>query len=109
MTPLDNDCAVPEDVEAWELPAGTLVVGDGRPPLEGLVRLREGCPGVSQLGGHPAWEQQPVEPDCPRCGRAMPFVGHAAVGELTGEPADGLFYAFACGGCATTAVVYQQT
>ena len=69
--------------------------------------LSESVLGVSQVGGHPAWEQDAEYPPCPECRLPMRFVGQVATGEI--EPAEGITYAFLCPDCLMAATSYQQT
>jgi len=62
----------------------------------------------SQIGGHPAWIQDGAYPTCPDCSRTMVCIGQIAGNELY-ESAEGIFYAFLCAECRTTASSYQQT
>jgi hypothetical protein len=62
----------------------------------------------SQIGGHPTWVQDSEYPACGTCAKTMPFVGQISCEDL--EPnREGIFYAFLCPDCATTASTYQQT
>jgi hypothetical protein len=64
--------------------------------------------GASQVGGHPFWLSDAEYPDCPGCSRPMPFVAQVETSDL-GEPAEGVWYAFACVDCSIAASSYQQT
>ncbi len=58
----------PDDDEWQGLPQGALVLGpERRTPIEGIVLLWKSVGGVSQVGGHPTWEQDAEYPECPRC------------------------------------------
>jgi hypothetical protein len=62
----------------------------------------------SQIGGHPTWVQAAEYPTCGTCARTMPFIGQISCEDI--EPhREGIFYAFLCADCATTASTYQQT
>jgi hypothetical protein len=62
----------------------------------------------SQIGGHPAWIQDAEYPTCGECQRTMRCIGQVACEDV--DPGrEGIFYAFACADCATTASAYQQT
>lgn len=62
----------------------------------------------SQLGGHPAWIQDAEYPACGGCRRTMRCIGQVAREDV--DPGrEGIFYAFLCADCATTASNYQQT
>ena len=62
----------------------------------------------SQLGGHPAWVQDFEYPACSECKRTMRCIGQLACEDV--EPnREGMFYAFLCADCVTTASAYQQT
>jgi hypothetical protein len=90
------------------VPPEALVLGpERRTPIEGTVLLWESVDGVSQLGGHPTWEQDAGYSDCPQCHLPMRFVGPVKHGEI--ETAEGTTYAFLCAGCLIAATGYQQT
>lgn len=62
----------------------------------------------SQIGGHPTWVQDAEYPTCGTCRKTMPFIGQISCEDI--EPnREGIFYAFLCPDCATTASTYQQT
>jgi hypothetical protein len=62
----------------------------------------------SQLGGHPTWIQDSEYPSCGTCTKTMTFIGQISCEDI--EPnREGIFYAFLCPDCATTAFTYQQT
>jgi hypothetical protein len=62
----------------------------------------------SQIGGHPTWVQDSEYPTCGTCAKTMPFIGQISCEDI--EPnREGIFYAFLCPDCATTASTYQQT
>ncbi|HEX8522451.1 MAG TPA: hypothetical protein VF669_09355 [Tepidisphaeraceae bacterium] len=62
---------------------------------------------ISQVGGLPAWVQSPSFPGCPRCARTMIFL--AQVDNAQFRTSEGIFYAFFCRECRTTATTYQQS
>lgn len=62
----------------------------------------------SQIGGHPTWIGEASYPTCPECARTMTFVAQIAPAEIM-EPAEGIFYSFACSNCRTTATNFRQT
>ncbi len=62
----------------------------------------------SQLGGHPAWVQDAEYPTCEQCQRTMVCIGQIACEDVDPRR-EGIFYAFLCSDCATTASTYQQT
>lgn len=64
--------------------------------------------GMSQVGGHPSWINQPDPPACPSCTRAMPFVAQVAPEDFL-ELTEGAFHVHHCIGCAVVAVGYQQS
>ena len=64
---------------------------------------------ASQIGGLPAWEQDAEYPTCPDCGRTMPFIGQLDNGDFPDGCYEGVYYAFLCARCRTTAVTSQQT
>lgn len=62
---------------------------------------------TSQVGGMPSWVQDTAYPSCPDCQRTMRFIA-----QLDNENFpfnEGIFYAFLCASCRTTATAYQQT
>jgi hypothetical protein len=95
--------------DEWQgLPQDALVLGpERRTPIEGIVLLWKSVDGISQVGGHPTWEQDSEYPQCPRCRLPMPFVGQVKNGET--KIAEGITYAFLCDGCLIAATAYQQT
>ncbi len=62
----------------------------------------------SQIGGHPAWIQDAEYATCGECRRTMPCIGQIA-SEDVDQLREGVFYAFLCADCGTTASTYQQT
>ena len=62
----------------------------------------------SQIGGLPTWVQDAVYPACPECSQTMVFIGQIS-NEDYDPMMEGIFYAFACKGCRTTATQYQQS
>ena len=65
--------------------------------------------GGSQLGGFWTWEGQDPYPDCPKCERAMVFVGQLQTTDAVGDAWDGMTYAWLCHDCGTAATTYAQT
>lgn len=88
------------------LPEERLVLGE---PLRTPLATRPFASGgpASQLGGHPAWLQEPEFPLCPECTQPMPFFGQVHLADL-GELVDGILYAFLCAPCGRAATLYQQ-
>jgi hypothetical protein len=99
LTPL----APPEEGETalTDVTAITLVATDG--DYEDLVLGKDV---LGQLGGEPAWIQNPDTPDCPECGDAMAFVAqleqHSSINFGTGTG-----YVFACRACERGGFVFQ--
>ena len=62
----------------------------------------------SQIGGHPTWIQDAEYPTCGKCRRTMPFIGQISCEDVESKR-EGIFYAFLCAECPTTASTYQQT
>jgi hypothetical protein len=100
---------LPDPKEEWnKLPRECLVLGkETRNWLETADWL---VPGVrfSQIGGHPTWIQDAEYPECPGCGRPMPFVAQLA-NEDYEKYGEGIYYMFACVRCGVAATEYQQS
>jgi hypothetical protein len=64
--------------------------------------------GISQLGGHPSWINDPTYPACPVCSRSTMTVAQVAPEDFVG-PAEGVFYIHSCEKCAVVGVSYDQT
>lgn len=99
---------LPDDASAWdELPAGRLMLSHQRRlpyhAASWFVPTR-----FSQLGGHPTWIQHADYPQCPDCRRRMVFFGQISVEDVE-ELAEGIYYAFVCPPCQSSATVYQQS
>ena len=62
---------------------------------------------LSQIGGQPAWVQDLAYPNCLRCGLTMLFLAQLDTAAFRGH--EGVYYAFLCPTCRTTATTYQQT
>lgn len=62
---------------------------------------------LSQIGGLPAWVQDADYPKCIRCDRTMMFL--AQIDNAQFPRNEGIYYAFVCPTCRTTATTYQQT
>jgi hypothetical protein len=60
----------------------------------------------SQIGGFPAWIQDLEYPQCLKCKQTMVFLAQIDQAVFEGE---GIYYAFICPDCRTTATVYQQS
>lgn len=99
---------LPPARDMWEpLPRAALRLGPSRAnPYE--ANLFEVSEGISQLGGHPSWQQDAEYPRCPRCRQAMPFVGQVHLGDLA-PYSEGTYYAFLCAACGVAATTYQRT
>jgi hypothetical protein len=97
----------PDASEDWlRLPQDHLVLSRPRSPYHAVLW---GIPEVhSQVGGHPTWIQDSEYPQCPACSQRMPFLAQLAVEDFE-DPGEGIYYAFACPDCRTTATVYQQS
>jgi hypothetical protein len=79
-----------------------------RTPFEALGRFILDETGISQLGGHPEWEQNVTYPRCPSCHQRMECVCQVSYDDFI-EHAEGITYAFACLPCGKATTVYQQT
>lgn len=100
-----------EDLNDWEdlprLPYDQLRLGPARrTPYETHAAYQQ--KGLSQIGGHPEWAQNPGYPQCPDCGRTMKFVGQLELVDIL-ENTEGMLYAFHCRECGKAATTYQQT
>lgn len=62
----------------------------------------------SQVGGLPTWVHDAEYPNCPDCSRKMLFIGQVS-NEDFDPMLEGIFYAFICNECGTTATHYQQS
>jgi hypothetical protein len=95
--------------ESYAWPQQRLVLGGARrTPFETLNRELFGEGGISQLGGHPNWVQDPAYPRCPGCSQHMLCIGQVAWEEMD-EGAEGITYLFLCLSCQKAATGYQQT
>ncbi len=98
---------LPDDVESWgRLPIDSLQLGAKRSPLfaaDEFLPTR-----FSQLGGHPTWVQDATYPVCPVCQNTMMFVAQVDHDDIK-DYSEGVFYAFLCPDCRSTATTYQQT
>jgi hypothetical protein len=61
----------------------------------------------TQIGGLPGWVQDLGYPKCHKCSKTMIFIAQVDNGQFRGH--EGMYYAFLCGDCRTTATTYQQT
>lgn len=66
---------------------------------------------MHQVGGFPAWIQDPEYPTCAGCGKIMTFVAQVDSSDDMGHCfwGEGLCYGFWCSDCAIAATLYQQT
>jgi hypothetical protein len=62
----------------------------------------------SQIGGHPAWIQDAEYATCGDCTQTMRCIGQIACEDVDPDR-EGVFYAFLCAECGTTASTFQQT
>ncbi|WP_284195339.1 hypothetical protein [Chitinimonas prasina] len=98
---------LPTDTGAYDkLPSNVLRAGPQRPPL---FAAHEFLPTTfSQLGGHPTWIQDARYPLCPDCEQTMMFLGQLDHQDME-DGTEGIYYAFICLDCRTTATSYQQS
>jgi hypothetical protein len=61
----------------------------------------------TKIGGLPSWVQDSDYPTCPMCSETMIFIAQIDQGDFSGH--EGVYYAFFCRDCRTTATTYQQT
>jgi hypothetical protein len=98
---------LPDDSDTWaRLPQDSLTPAGKRPALFAANWLLPTT--FSQLGGHPTWIQDADYPRCPRCSQTMMFLAQVANDEIENY-SEGIYYAFVCLACATTATGYQQS
>jgi hypothetical protein len=67
---------------------------------------------LARLGGYPSWLQSPGYPQCPDCGKTMPFLLQLDTGPPGdgGETfADGLLHTFWCDACRVSVSIPQGT
>lgn len=62
----------------------------------------------SQVGELPTWIQDSSYPPCPVCSKTMMFLAQVDHGDIE-DCSEGIYYAFLCPVCRTTATSYQQT
>jgi hypothetical protein len=97
---------LPDDVLSWKGSpwGGVRVVLDQRRAIEAVDWME---PTVSQIGGLPAWVQDPEYPKCPDCQEAMSFI--AQIDNAAFASCEGIYSGFLCSNCMMTATTYQQT
>lgn len=101
---------LPDDVEDFgAFPERPLVLSDQKRHFMESASWT-GIPNghFSQIGGLPTWVQDAEYPACPDCSRTMMFVGQIS-NEDYDRMMEGIFYAFVCNECCTTATHYQQS
>jgi Domain of unknown function (DUF1963) len=98
---------LPNDVEDWaRIPSDSLFFGDRRSPF---FAIDPSLPTTfSQIGGHPTWIQDAHYPSCLECQKTMMFLAQLDYADIE-DFAEGMYYAFVCSSCRTTATSYQQT
>lgn len=98
---------LPPDISTYQPSpwSGATVKLLARNPLHGSECF--GPTTISQIGGHPAWVQDMEYLDCLKCGQTMRFLAQVDEGAFRGH--EGIYYAFVCYQCRTTATCYQQT
>ena len=98
---------LPDDSDTWDrLPQETLKLGKSRSPLHVASEFLPTT--FSQIGGHPTWIQDSLYPQCPCCKKSMTFIAQVDREDIE-EYSEGIYYAFICMSCNTTATTYQQT
>ncbi|MFH2056981.1 MAG: DUF1963 domain-containing protein [bacterium] len=98
---------LPEETAHWNwLPQDSLTPSGKRSPLFAADQFLPTT--FSQLGGHPTWIQDADYPQCPSCAKTMMFLAQLDRSDLE-DHAEGIYYAFICPECRTTATNYQQT
>jgi len=98
---------LPENTQAWEpspWSKARVSLSERRP-----MHAADWClpTTLSQIGGFPAWVQDVEYPSCSKCRQTMAFV--AQIDQAAFRGYEGVYYAFVCEVCRTTATTYQQT
>ena len=97
----------PGDAQDWAwLPRNPLVPAAKRTPWFAADDFLPTT--FSQVGGQPTWVQDASHPVCPDCSKTMRFLAQLDHADIEAH-SEGIFYAFVCMGCRTTATMYQQT
>ncbi len=98
---------LPDDAATWSrLPVDALTPGRHRSPFFAANQFLPTT--FSQLGGHPTWIQDAEYPRCPDCKQTMMFLAQVDHADIE-KASEGMYYAFVCPSCRTTATTYQQT
>jgi hypothetical protein len=98
---------LPDDADDWgRLPRNSLTPAGTRSSLFAADQFLPTT--FSQIGGHPTWIQNADYPQCPICSKTMAFLAQVDHADIE-NCAEGIFYAFVCSPCRTTATAYQQT
>ncbi|PHS14846.1 MAG: DUF1963 domain-containing protein [Blastopirellula sp.] len=98
---------LPDDGDSWgRLPEDCLTASGFRSPYMACSPCLPTS--FSQLGGLPTWVQGSAYPKCPKCKQSMMFIFQVDREDIE-ENSEGIYYAFICSDCRTTATTYQQT
>jgi hypothetical protein len=98
---------LPDDTTDWtSLPRNSLTPVGMRPAFAAADQFLPTT--FSQIGGYPTWIQDATYPQCPVCSKTMMFLAQIAHDEIE-DYSEGVFYAFICPACSTTATEYQQS
>jgi hypothetical protein len=98
---------LPDDADSWHrLPKDSLDVAALQTATFAADQFLPTT--FSCLGGLPAWVQDAEYPHCPECSKSMTFLAQIDRQDLE-EYGEGIYYAFICSVCRTTATSYQQS
>ncbi|MEO1134090.1 MAG: DUF1963 domain-containing protein, partial [Cyanobacteria bacterium J06639_1] len=99
---------LPDDVDTWErMPSNCLKLADRRFALFAAAPFLSIT--FSHVGGYPNWLQNAEKPICPHCMKTMMFLAQVDLQDSGVDWADGVYYAFVCSDCRTTATTFQCT